>query len=290
MKNNETKGDIKWLRWPWNLVIYVVLVLVLRIFAVPIILALMAWKKKREPDGPAEGYCLQRCHNRLALLGWAVLLWFISAACIVVFITQIQEERDYWEATDYAMTGCAAVFGVACFLGGLYEGYISLRDALCPDKSRLAKSIRSQMPYPDGNYDVKELFAMVDKDIRENGLWFDRVAVGQEWVLGDDASYIPRIRAVFGRDEVVYRHVNGGTQARRIIELYILDDHKHLQMTVLRKPRELSVLLDCLKLRAPDALFLPYDEYHNYNSKSDDEWEHICREYRIRKSQREQGY
>lgn len=181
---NDVKSDIRWLRWLWNLVIYIVLVLVLRIFAVPIILALMAWKKKREPNGPAEGYCLRHCHNRLWLLVWAVLLLFISAVCIVVFITQIQEERYYWEVMDYAMVGCATIFGIGSFFGGMYEGYIGLRDALCPDKSSLAKSIRSQMPYSDGNYNAKELFAIVDKDIMENGLWFDRVAVGNEWVLG----------------------------------------------------------------------------------------------------------
>ena len=44
---------------------------------------------------------------------------------------------------------------------------------------------------------MKELFAIVDKDIRENGQWFDKVAVGKEWVLGDMASYIPRIRVFF---------------------------------------------------------------------------------------------
>ena len=34
---------------------------------------------------------------------------------------------------------------------------------------RLAKSIRSQLPYPDEAPPVEELFAMVDRDIQANG-------------------------------------------------------------------------------------------------------------------------
>ena len=49
---------------------------------------------------------------------------------------------------------------------------------------------------------MEVLFAMVDKDIQASGQWFDRVAIGKEWVLGDDVSSIARIRGVFSRDEI----------------------------------------------------------------------------------------
>ena len=57
--------------------------------------------------------------------------------------------------------------GMALLLGGIYTAYTSVRDAFWPEKSTLARSIRSQLPYPDGAPGVKELFAMVDKDIQE---------------------------------------------------------------------------------------------------------------------------
>lgn len=129
---------------------------------------------------------------------------------------------------------------------------------------------------------------MVDQDIQENGQWFDRVAVGKEWVLGDDVSAISRIRVVFGRDEIKRHHSNGRTQTTRIVELYILDDRKQVQLTGLRNPGELSSLLDCIKLRAPDALFRPYSEYFDYLGKSDEEWQELEREFQRRRAQRDQ--
>ena len=48
----------------------------------------------------------------------------------------------------------------------LFRSYRSLRDALIPEKSALARSIRAQLPYPDEAPPVKELFAMVDRDLQ----------------------------------------------------------------------------------------------------------------------------
>uniref|UniRef100_UPI004056C055 small multi-drug export protein n=1 Tax=Agathobacter sp. TaxID=2021311 RepID=UPI004056C055 len=276
-----------YLRWPWNLVVYVILVILLRILAVPVILLIMAWNKKQQPDGPEEGYCLQRTRRRLARLVWAALFLFIGIAVTAVFVFQVQADKSGWEIMDYVVLVISGGVGLGGIIAGLYEGYTDIRDALFPARSRLAKSIRSQLPSPDEGLDVRELFAMVDRDIQENGQWFDRVAVGREWVFGDDVTAISRIRAVFGRDEIIRRYVNGRTQRTRVIELYILDDRQQLQMTGLRNPSELESLLTCLKLRAPDALFLPYSQYLDYCGKSEDEWADLNREFRIRKGQRE---
>ena len=128
---------------------------------------------------------------------------------------------------------------------------------------------------------------MVDKDIKENGMWFDRVAVGSEWVLGDDVSLLSRIRAVFGRDEIVSHGSGKNRRHTRVVELYIVDDRKQSQISTLRNPKELPMLIDCLKLKVPDALFLPYKQYFEYISKSNDAWETLNREYRRRKAERE---
>jgi len=288
MENQPEKKNKFCLKWPWNLVVYAVLVLVLRIFAIPVICLLMSWNKKQQPEGPAEGYCRQRTRQRLTRLVWALLFLLIAVCCGVYFIAMLGEDRTGWELTEYVKLAVGAVVSLGALAMGLYEGYTDIRDAFCPEKSRLAKSIRSQLPYPDEAPGVKELFAMVDQDIRENGQWFDRVAIGKTWVLGDEVSAISRIRVVFGRDEIKRRYSGGRTQTTRIIELYIMDDRKQVQITDLKNPGELEAAITCLKLRAPDALFRPYSEYANYCSKTDNEWQDLDREFRYRHTLREQ--
>ncbi|MCI8511681.1 MAG: hypothetical protein HFE83_06745 [Lachnospiraceae bacterium] len=275
-----------YLKWPWNVVVYVLLVIVFRILAIPLIMAVMAWNKKQQPNGPEEGYCLQRTRQRLVYLLWALLFFVIGACCMAVCVAQLMEERSEWELMDYAVLAVSGGIGIGGLAAGVYETYTNLRDAFFPAKSRLARSIRSQLPYPDEAPKVGELFAMVDEDIRANGRWFDRVAVGNEWVLGDEASMISRIRAVFGRDETIYRTSGGRTQTRRILEIYILDDRRQTQMTGLRKPAELQALLEYLEFKAPEAEFYPYDEYHSYCGKSDEEWQRLERRFRARRDER----
>ncbi len=244
-------------------------------------------RHKEQPRAAGEGYCLGRTRARLSGLIWALLFLIIGLGCGLVFLAEMAGDKTGWEINDYIRLAAAGVLGLGGVLASIYEAFVSLRDALFPGKSRLARSIRSQLSRSDESMSTRELFAMVDQDIRENGLWFDRVAVGKTWVLGDDVSAISRIRAVFDRDEVIHRHVNGRTQSSRVIELYILDDKKQVQMTGLRDPKELKALIECLKLRAPEAVFLPYSQYHVYCGKSEEEWQALDRDCRYRQAQRE---
>ena len=111
--------------------------------------------------------------------------------------------------------------------------------------SRLAKSIRAQLSGSYADLGVEELFDIVDRDIREHGIWFggDRAAVGLEWVLGDDAVYIPRIRAACGRDEIVNRS-GSGNRLSRVIAFYLLDEQKQVHSATLHSPDELRAFLD----------------------------------------------
>ena len=67
---------------------------------------------------------------------------------------------------------------------GLFLAYRSLRDDLVPEKSALAQSVPGQLPYPEKASPVKELFAMVDQDLKQNGQWAGKLGVGKKWVLG----------------------------------------------------------------------------------------------------------
>lgn len=278
------------LKWPWNWVVCGVFVAAawhfIGIFSLLLAALFLWWQKKRHPDAvPQGGYCLDRTRKRLARLLWSVLYLLLAAGGGVVFFMGFGEEKT--EISDWAVwivSGGAFLLFTGCFL---YETYTDLRDALCPAKSRLAKSIRAQLPYPDEAPPVEELFAMVDRDIEANGQWFDRVAIGREWVLGDDVTSIPRIRGVFPRDEIKVRYTNGRRQSARIVKLYIVDDRRQVQTTGMRSPSELQMAVTCLRLRAPWAYFGEYRGYHDFVSQSEEGWQDMERYVRRRREELE---
>lgn len=273
-----------YLKWPWDWVVYVLLVIVLRIFAIPFILLLMYWNKKHRPAVPEEGYCIQQTRRQISQLGVALLILLVALGGGGAFAVTLLDTPVDLE--DYLVLLVSAAVAVGGLIVAVYMGYTSLRDVFCPEKSTLAKSIRSQMPYPEEAPGAKELFAMVDRDIRENGKWFDHVAVGKEWVLGEQAASIPRIRAVFPRDEIVHHHAGGRVQTSRTVELWILDDRHQALCNTLSDYRELQPLVDCIRLRAPDALFLPYKQFDAYNMMSDEEWQRVLQDFRLRDGRR----
>lgn len=196
-KGSKSQKSYFYLKWLWNVLVYILLVIVLRIFAIPVILLIMRWNKKQQPDGPVEGYCLQRTRGRLIQLLWAAIILLVVAALSVYLVASWMEggpERGYKDYIILIVGGTVVVGGL---LIAIYEAYTGVRDVFCPEKSRLAQSIRNQLTYPEEAPPVKELFAMVDEDIRRNGQWFGNLAVGEKWIFGDEVSYIPRIRGVF---------------------------------------------------------------------------------------------
>lgn len=293
MESKETSKKRFYLKWPWNVLVYIILVVLLRIFAIPVILLIMWWNKKQQPDGPEEGYCLQRIRGRLTGLIWAALclaggglaIWFFLAVQTMPYeMERLKEEISF----GYYLIPVA---GAAAILVGLFLAYRSLRDALAPEKSALAQSIRDQLPYPDEAPPVKELFAMVDQDLKTNGQWCGKLGVGREWVLGDEVSSISRIRGVFSREEHHTRRAGKRTQAVHIYEIWIVDDRRKRQVTSLRSRKELEEAMDCLRRRAPAAVFGVYDsrEYKDLVYTEEDEQQYAQeRAYRQRQAQFEE--
>ena len=136
----EKKGGF--LRWPWNVVVYVLLVLVFGIFAIPIILILMGIQRKNNPHGISEGYCLSRTRKRLVWLVWALLVLVVSASLFVLLKVGLEQDRAYWETMDYVTLAVCGIGGPLLLIGGIYLGYTAVRDSFFPEKSYLAKSIR----------------------------------------------------------------------------------------------------------------------------------------------------
>ena len=293
MEPKETSKKRFYLKWPWNVIVYVLLVVVLRIFAIPLILLIMWWNRRQQPDGPEEGYCLQRTRGRLtglipaALLavGGGLAIWFFAVAETMPYEAErLKEEISF----GYYLIPVA---GTGAILVGLFLAYRSLRDALHPEKSTLAQSIRDQLPYPEEAPPVKELFAMVDQDLKQNGQWCGKLGVGREWVLGDEASSIPRIRGVFSRVERHTRHVGKRTQVTYLYEIRIVDDRRQQQVTSLKSKREVDEAMDCLRRRVPAAVFGEYNsrEYNDLIYAKEEEQQYAQeRAYRNRAAQFEE--
>lgn len=293
METKETSKKRVYLRWPWNVVVCLVLVVVLRIFAIPVILLIMWWNKKQQPDGPEEGYCLQRTRGRLTGLIWAAIFLIGGGLAIWFFLTAQSMPYEAERLKEEISFGyyLIPVAGAGAILVGLFLAYRSLRDALVPEKSALAQSIRDQLPYPDEAPPVKELFAMVDQDLKQNGQWCGKLGIGKEWVLGDAVSSIPRIRGVFSRVERHTRHAGKRTQVTYIYEIRIVDDRRELQVTSLRSKQEVEQAMDCLRRRAPAAMFGVYDskEYQDLLYAKEEEQQYAQeRAYRQRKAKFEE--
>lgn len=252
-EENSGKDGVRFLRWPWNIVIYLLLIIILRIFAIPIILILIQVQKKSNPHGIAEGYCLSRTRKRLSWLLWSLLAFFVSVCLGVFFYVEMQQDKSYWEYMDYIKFAIAGGGAALLFIAGIYLAFVAIRDTFFPAKSMLAQSIRNQLPFPDGAPPVDELFAMVDNDLKENGHWFGPVGIGKEWVLGESANRIERIRGIFTIDEIHQHSTQTGTRTSRTLQLALIDDRWRKAVTDFRDPGDLKAAADFLSLRVPDA-------------------------------------
>lgn len=282
----EKKGVVRFLCWPWNVMVYILLAVTLRLFAIPVILILMGLKKKYNPHGAAEGYCLSRTRKRLPGLLFSLLFLLLCAMFAVVFFDELRQPREDWEMQDYLFLAVSGVAAVAMLLAGIYEGFTSVRDTFFPAKSTLAKSIRSQLMVPGEAPPVGALFAMVDDDLKENGEWFDTVAIGKEWVLGDMACRIDRIRAIFTVDKIHQHHTQTGVRTNRTLQLVLVDDRWQAAITTFRKPGELRAAADCLAFRVPSAYRGINSDYIDFLAKDDVERETFEREFRHREAAR----
>lgn len=280
----EKKGGF--LRWPWNVAVYIALLAVFRLFAIPIILILMAVQRKNNPHGVEEGFCLSRTRKRFSWVLWGLLWAVVAAGLFYMFHVGLQQDRTYWETSDYVTLAVSGGGGALFLLLGVYMSYAGVRDAFFPEKSALADSIRSQLPYPEEAPPVGELFAMVDRDLEDGGRWFDEMGIGREWVLGEGASRIDRIRGIFVVDEIKTRRSGNRTNTSRILQLVLVDDRWQKHITDFKKPDELRAAADCLALRVPDARRGTNGQWSDFWTMDESEREAFERDFRQRRNLR----
>ncbi|MCM1236388.1 MAG: hypothetical protein NC489_40425 [Ruminococcus flavefaciens] len=280
----EKKGGF--LRWPWNIVIYALLLIALRLFAIPVILILMRVQQKSNPYGVQEGYCLTRTRKRISWVLWGLLWLVLSGALFWVLSLGLRQDPLYWNRGDQTTLIACGVAGVLLLLLGLYMEYHGAKDTFFPEKSNLAESIRGQLPYPDEAPPVKELFAMVDSDLKEHGQWFDSMGIGREWVLGDLVNRIDRIRGIFVVDEIQRRHSGGHTTTARVLELVLIDNRRQIHSTTFKSPDELRAAADCLALKVPGAKRGANSQWADFLDVDDTQWEDFEQEFRRGKARR----
>lgn len=288
MEKSQKKSRF-YLPWPWNILAAVIVAAVLGYFigylwSILLVVLLFHYQNKKNPGMPEEGYCMARTRTQLKWLPLGLVFAVLGGA----FLWGYWYGRTHQMPMETKITVAFLIIGPLFLLFGLFLCYTSLRDSFIPERSQLAQSIRSQLPYPDEAPPVSELFSKIDQDLQENGQTIDRVMIGKEWVLGDEASYIPRIRAVFGRDEIVHRHHDGKTTSSRVIELYIVDDRNQTQRTRIKNPNKLTMIMDCLRLQVPDAHFGPYNQMSGYLHASEEERSLREREYRRKQAEKDQ--
>lgn len=234
-----------------------------------------------------KGYCMSRTRGRLAWLLWSLLCLFISLSLGAVFVMGMGQDRDYWELMDYVTLVISGGGTIVLCLFGIYLGYVAVRDAFFPEKSSLAKSIRSQLPYPEEAPPVEKLFAMVDKDLEEHGQRFGPMLIGQEWTLGDEANYIERIRGIFTVDKIRQHHTETGVRTNRILQLILIDNRWQKSITVFRNPKDLQAAADCLWVRVPLAQRGRNDQYIDFWNMKEEEQELFEREFQRKRNQKE---
>ncbi len=227
-------------------------------------------------------YCLDRAKGQAGNFLWGVVILFLGVCVGVYGCTQIGADKTGWDYMEYVKMGVGLLFGAGLLVLGGCMIFVSLRDSLQPGNSTLARSIRSQLPRPEEAPDWQELFAMVDRDLAAGANWFEKVGIGREWVLGDEATYIPNIRGVYGRNEIHHRPNNNGL--RRITQLLIVDDRQQRFITDMMDYRELEAAIQCLRLRAPLAEFGGYADYNRITGLSQDEWDRREQEFRVRRA------
>ena len=272
-----------YLKWPWDLVLFLVLAALLRLAAVPVILLFWVWNQRRQPPGE---YCLRRTRGRLVLALWGLLALALGAGAVLLWPEYWSPDRAGWAWRDYLNLALCAGAAVAGPVAGLALIWLGLRDAFFPAKSRLARSIREQLPYPEEAPPVEELFRMVDQDLAEHGEWFGKLGIGSRWVLGQEATDLERVRGVFGRNETRTCHSGGRTRVVRTIQLWLVDDRQHRRCTDLADAGQLEGAMDCLRRRVPQAVFGVYDspEYRRLADADEETAQRQELEYRRRKS------
>ena len=230
----------------------------------------------------AQSYCRRRCISSIwtGLGGLALLL--LGAVGTAAFW---QELTTGWEREPFET---AALVGGLIFLLviGIILCYVGIQNVFFPEKSALACSIRSQLPYPDEAPGWEELFAMVDRDLAAGRQWFGRFCIGKEWTFGDTAMRIDRIRGIFHKME---RHHHRGRHSRTTTYTYhlvLIDDRGNEQEHLLQNEDQMMNACRAVWERTPNAVCGGMEEYNRFVKRSEEQKQLFEQQFEKKESER----
>lgn len=202
------------------------------------------------------------CNSRSSkhYVKWAVMSLFTALCCIPVGFYPFLYGPFAW----------GPFFGSTIGTIALVMFVRSILVILTPGCGKLGKSVRL---YSDGtiNTGTQAVFAMIDKDMEENGRRFGYVWVGSEWVLGGEAMRIDRIRGIFSFK------IWKGKQYEYAICL--VDDRQNVQVTNLTFEKQLDELHHYLIALLPKAATGGFKDYMTFIAKDKDEMEAFNEEF-----------
>lgn len=159
---------------------------------------------------------------------------------------------------------------------------ISILSMLHPDRGVLGKSLLS---YTDGTKygNVRSLFLQIDEDMAANGRKFGYIWVGEEWVLGDEAMRIERIRGIFS--------IAKWRGRRYEYAICLVDDRRNVQTTNVDRESHLNGCYYYLTGLLPHAFRgESMDECSEFIEMDNQKWEEFNRTYADKQRlQRESG-
>lgn len=225
---------------------------------------------------PLVHYCRAKTISRLPRFFLGMVILVAGLVCFVVGFCG--ESKDFF---DYLILFTGAIV----LLAGGMTAFKNLRDVLFPSKSTLAKSIRVQLSASEKNLSGKELFSLVDRDISQYGKWFGCIAVGKEWVLGDEVTRLNRIRGIFDKDEWI--EITGKRKVHRIQLILVTDQHK-VQINEQRSSEELKKIKEYLLSIIPEAFSGVNTDYISFLAKTEEEFAEFERNFEQKKAERVQ--
>ena len=224
----------------------------------------------------AYSYCRQRTLGRLRYLFLGVLLLLFGF--FLMFFGLFGEEFPERDIMDYLLI----IAGALIFLGGLYESFASLRDALRPGSSTLARSIRAQLEPDRQGLDTDQLFALVDEDIAAYGRWFGNIAVGRQWFFGDQVVALSRIRGIFYE----ISRIRQDNKTTYFYYLKLIDETNQLFLSHAEDKDALMSAYEFLRLCIPEARWGDDGAMTALHSLTSSQWEQFEQEFSAKREAR----
>lgn len=183
---------------------------------------------------------------------WVIATLLVALFCFAMTLCLRADRLFLWIHIPLLVIGSAALIK-CCF---------NLRNFMYPRRGTLARSLR---PYLEdwGTTDVLDLFSRIDKDMEEHGTQFDSVWVGREWVLGEEAMPIERIRGIFSFKTPTGSHPEWN--------ICLVDDRRHVQITSLASERDMNKVYSHLTKLLPRAACGNFRDYMSFVGKTDEE-------------------